>query len=98
LALNKLSFLSKFNISNNNLEGPIPTGGQFDTFPNSSFEGNPKLCGIMVNQLCGSAEESAVPILSREQAERRIAFVIGFCAFFAIGLLYDQLVLSKFYG
>ncbi|CAN6247143.1 unnamed protein product [Urochloa humidicola] len=98
LALNKLSFLSKFNVSNNDLEGPIPTGGQFLTFSNSSFEGNPKLCGRMVNQLCGSAEAYAVPILSREQTDRRITFVIGFCAFFGIGILYDQLVLSKFYG
>ncbi|KAK8461676.1 hypothetical protein SEVIR_1G080900v4 [Setaria viridis] len=92
LALNELSFLAKFNISNNDLEGVIPTGGQFDTFPNSSFEGNPKLRAIMVN------DSSAVPSLSMEQADRRITFVISFCAFFGVGFLYDQLVLSKFYG
>uniref|UniRef100_A0A803Q6S3 non-specific serine/threonine protein kinase n=1 Tax=Cannabis sativa TaxID=3483 RepID=A0A803Q6S3_CANSA len=43
-SLVKLSFLSKFNVANNQLHGPIPTGGQFPTFPNSSFEGN-NLCG-----------------------------------------------------
>jgi Leucine-rich repeat (LRR) protein len=98
LALNKLTFLAKFNVSNNDLEGLIPTGGQFDTFPNSSFEGNPKLGAHMVNQLYGLVEASAVPSLSMEQADRRVTFVIGFCAFFGVGLLYDQLVLSKFYG
>ncbi|CAN6247144.1 unnamed protein product [Urochloa humidicola] len=98
LALNKLSFLAEFNVSYNDLEGLIPTGGQFDTFPESSFEGNPKLRTITVNHVYGSAEASAVPILSREQADRRVTFVIGFCAFFGVGLLYDQLVLSKLYS
>ncbi|CAN6243097.1 unnamed protein product [Urochloa humidicola] len=98
LALKKLSFLAEFNVSNNDLEGFIPTGGQFDTFSISSFEGNPKLHASMVNQLYGSAEAYTVPILSREQTDRRLTFVIGFCAFFGVGILYDQLVLSKFYG
>ncbi|EXC37938.1 hypothetical protein L484_002270 [Morus notabilis] len=40
----KLSFLSKFNVAYNKLHGEIPSGGQFSTFPNSSFEGN-DLCG-----------------------------------------------------
>ncbi|KAK3409688.1 hypothetical protein EUGRSUZ_J01786 [Eucalyptus grandis] len=34
-----LNFLSKFSVAYNNLSGPIPNGGQFPTFPNSSFEG-----------------------------------------------------------
>ncbi|WVZ77843.1 hypothetical protein U9M48_025658 [Paspalum notatum var. saurae] len=55
-ALDNLSFLSAFNISKNNLEGPIPTGGQFGTFPNSSFDGNPRLCGHVVNKNCGTIE------------------------------------------
>ncbi|CAL4971334.1 unnamed protein product [Urochloa decumbens] len=98
LALKKLSFLAEFNISNNDLEGAIPTGGQFNTFPSSSFEGNPKLRTVTDNHVYSSAKASSVPVLSGEQADRRVTFVIGFCAFFGVGLLYDQLVLSKFYG
>ena len=55
-ALNNLHFLSKFNISNNDLEGPIPTVGQLSTFSNTSYDGNPKLCGPMLVHHCGSAE------------------------------------------
>ncbi|XP_050375004.1 phytosulfokine receptor 1 [Argentina anserina] len=43
-SLVRLSFLSKFSVADNQLEGEIPSGGQFGTFPNSSFEGN-SLCG-----------------------------------------------------
>ena len=40
-ALESLHFLSYFNVSKNDLDGPVPAGGQFCTFPSSSFAGNP---------------------------------------------------------
>ncbi|XP_047079073.1 receptor-like protein 2, partial [Lolium rigidum] len=95
-ALNSLHFLSAFNISNNDLEGPIPSGGQFDTFQSSSFDGNPELCGSMLIHKCDSADAHQAVILPRKHAAYKAAFVIAFGAFFGVGVMYDQLVLSRF--
>jgi Leucine-rich repeat (LRR) protein len=98
VALNNLHFLSTFNISNNDLDGPIPSGGQFSTFQNSSFGGNPKLCGSMLTHKCGSEETHPAIILPRKQTDYKVAFVIAFSAFFGVGVLYDHLVLSRYFG
>ncbi|CAL5060215.1 unnamed protein product [Urochloa decumbens] len=98
MGLNILHFLATFNVSNNDLEGSIPTGGQFTTFTNSSFGGNPKLCSTIVDRPCGSAEVYLVSKISTEKMDRRIAFGIAFSSFFGVGVLYDQIVLSKYFG
>ncbi|XP_037450763.1 receptor-like protein 3 [Triticum dicoccoides] len=96
--LNSLHSLSAFNISKNDLEGPIPSGGQFNTFETSSFDGNAKLCGSMLIQKCGSKEAPPATTLSKQLTGYKVAFMIAFSAFFVIGMLYDQVVLSRYFG
>uniref|UniRef100_A0ACD5YP69 Uncharacterized protein n=1 Tax=Avena sativa TaxID=4498 RepID=A0ACD5YP69_AVESA len=97
-ALNNLHFLSRFNISNNDLEGPIPTVGQLSTFPNSSYDGNPKLCGPMRANHCGSTEADKVSTVCTKGIATEVIFAIAFGAFFIVGVLYDQIVLSRYFG
>ncbi|WVZ77886.1 hypothetical protein U9M48_025687 [Paspalum notatum var. saurae] len=98
-ALENLHFLSQFNISNNNLEGPIPTGGQFSTFQNSSFGGNPNLCGPMLSKNCRLAAE-AIPETNvhTDLCGGKVIFAIAFGVFVGVGVLYDQVVLSRYFG
>ncbi|KAJ9686888.1 hypothetical protein PVL29_015657 [Vitis rotundifolia] len=53
--LTQLTFLEVFSVSHNHLTGPIPLGKQFNTFSNSSFDGNPGLCGSPLSRVCGSS-------------------------------------------
>ncbi|KAK8529674.1 hypothetical protein V6N12_060450 [Hibiscus sabdariffa] len=48
-----LTFLSIFNVSFNNLSGPIPERNQFGTFTNDSYVGNLGLCGAPLARKCG---------------------------------------------
>ncbi|PRQ57396.1 putative leucine-rich repeat-containing, plant-type, leucine-rich repeat domain, L [Rosa chinensis] len=53
--LAQLTSLAYFNVSCNNLTGSIPQGHQFHTFENTSFEGNPGLCGDPLTKRCGDS-------------------------------------------
>ncbi|XP_021288454.1 LRR receptor-like serine/threonine-protein kinase GSO2 [Herrania umbratica] len=47
-----LTFLVILNLSKNQLVGSIPQGKQFNTFENSSYEGNVGLCGFPLSKAC----------------------------------------------
>ncbi|KAK8657498.1 hypothetical protein V6N13_035730 [Hibiscus sabdariffa] len=74
-SLQSLSFLSNFNAAYNRLYGKIPSGGQFPTFPNSSFEGN-NLCGEHWSH-CQDATTSDDPDESPKRSRRNKDVIIG---------------------
>ncbi|XP_006363779.1 receptor-like protein 12 [Solanum tuberosum] len=54
--LASLTFLEVLNLSHNHLVGCIPRGKQFDTFENSSYQGNDGLRGLPLSKDCGGDE------------------------------------------
>ncbi|GKV08502.1 hypothetical protein SLEP1_g20123 [Rubroshorea leprosula] len=59
--LTRLNFLEVLNMSYNHLTGPIPKGQQFDTFENSSFDGNSRLCGMPLSRKCDYYNSENLP-------------------------------------
>uniref|UniRef100_I1NXE6 Leucine-rich repeat-containing N-terminal plant-type domain-containing protein n=1 Tax=Oryza glaberrima TaxID=4538 RepID=I1NXE6_ORYGL len=94
--LNNLHFLTTFDASNNDLEGWIPAGVQ-SSYP-YDFSGNPKLCDPTLTRTCDSAEAPPVSTLTGEETTPKTVFAIAFGAFFCLGVVYDQAVLSRFFG
>lgn len=52
----ELNFLEVFNVSYNNLTGRVPVAGQFGSFGNSSYTGNPALYGFLGSELHNQTE------------------------------------------
>ncbi|GLU17318.1 hypothetical protein SLE2022_336910 [Rubroshorea leprosula] len=61
MQLTQLNFLEVFNVSYNYLTGLIPKGQSFDTFDNSSFDGNLGLCGLPLSRKCDNSKASPPP-------------------------------------
>ncbi|XP_031261811.1 receptor-like protein 3 [Pistacia vera] len=92
-SFSSLNFLSSFNVADNNLQGTIPAGGQFRTFPSTSFEGNPGLCGYILEN-CSIQPKMNSPPEPRESSNNELGYgliaggVFGFIIGFTIGILY----------
>ncbi|KAL7194629.1 hypothetical protein ACSBR1_034957 [Camellia fascicularis] len=52
ISLSNLNFLSHLDLSDNNLSGRIPLSTQLQSLDNSTFVGNPELCGAPLTKVC----------------------------------------------
>ncbi|XP_010250305.1 PREDICTED: leucine-rich repeat receptor protein kinase MSL1-like [Nelumbo nucifera] len=91
----ELYSLSTFMVAHNNLSGKIPEWkGQFATFGESSYEGNPLLCGKPLEKNCTSENREPSPTgpASNDQDESNNsidmdAFIVSFVASYIVVLL-----------
>ncbi|GLT60967.1 hypothetical protein SLA2020_337050 [Shorea laevis] len=90
-------------ISNNNLVGPIPKGQQFDTFDNSSFDGNSGLCGLPLSRKCDNPKASP-PLSSPSKGNEDFgllvefgwkAVALGYGCGFLLGVVIGNIVFAK---
>ncbi|KAJ4845067.1 hypothetical protein Tsubulata_018283 [Turnera subulata] len=93
--LTQLNFLAVFSVADNKLSGKTPEMiGQFGTFDQTSYEGNPLLCGPPLQKNCiGKAQIPLGPDDSNDSREGEAFMDMGaFCISF--GLAYTTVVVT----
>ncbi|PHT99184.1 hypothetical protein BC332_31791 [Capsicum chinense] len=102
--LASLTFLAILNLSHNHLVGCIPKGKQFDTFENSSYQGNDGLHGLPLSKDCGGddgvPQATTLVELDGEEEENLISWqevFMGFGCGLVIGLSIIYIMLSTHY-
>ncbi|KAI0531226.1 hypothetical protein KFK09_000779 [Dendrobium nobile] len=96
-----LCFLDYLNLSYNKFIGKIPVGGQFSTFPNTSFEGNEGLCWFPCNTIV-TAENKTIASTSSQSSKNRsymivlgILFGLGFGGSMALVVVLDVMFFDR---
>ncbi|KAM3753032.1 hypothetical protein ACB098_03G063600 [Castanea mollissima] len=95
--LTSLTFLAYLNLSQNQLIGPIPQDRQFGTFQNSSFEGNPGLCGFPLSKKCENIETPTFELNQESSYGEGFswkAVVMGYASGLVIGLVIGHAIIS----
>ncbi|KAL3379473.1 hypothetical protein AABB24_000260 [Solanum stoloniferum] len=104
--LASLTSLEVLNLSHNHLVGCIPKGKQFDTFENSSYQGNDGLRGLPLSKDCGGDEgvpkaTTPVGVDEGEEGDSAIiswqAVLMGYGCGLVIGLSIIYIMLSTQY-
>ncbi|XP_030942786.1 receptor-like protein EIX2 [Quercus lobata] len=83
-SMTNMTFLEIFDVSFNHLSGEILQGGQFNTFDNLSYIGNPQLCGFPLSKICSSNESLGDPHCNTEEGDEEKQ---GYCGFWGSLLL-----------
>ncbi|XVF29487.1 hypothetical protein REPUB_Repub15cG0125000 [Reevesia pubescens] len=96
--LTELTTLAVFTVAYNNLSGRLPDRkAQFGTFDESSYVGNPLLCGLPIKNSCAEGDSPGTPSASSGEEEHgfidKDVFAISFAVSYAIILLGIAIVL-----
>ncbi|KAL5800706.1 hypothetical protein ACOSQ3_032338 [Xanthoceras sorbifolium] len=76
--LTELNSLGTFIVTFNNLSGPVPVKGQFGTFDEKNYGGNPGLCGSQIKRNCEPTAPPASPSGAEEEDDESSIDMVSF--------------------